>query len=96
METILIARERETGKDVVLAGREVPYPQQRDLYREFASPIHERFSNVALVYVTPCKKPLKLISQDEHDARARQQKAMEEATKPAPKKQPRKKNQPAD
>jgi hypothetical protein len=61
-ETILIARNRKTGKDVLLAGREIPYPQQRDQYYEFTGGVHKDYDRVAIVRLDPVKKPLKLIT----------------------------------
>ncbi len=90
METILIARERATGKDVILVGRDASFPEQRAAYREFSGPTHEKYSSVVLVYLNPCKKPLKLLSQAEHEERAKKHaalvKASEAPANPAPEK----------
>lgn len=71
METILIARDRKTGKDVLLAGRDVPYPVQNEKYRTFANPVNDEYESVRLVYVPDCKKPLKFITQAEAERRAK-------------------------
>jgi len=69
-ETILIASDRKTGKDVLLCGREVPFPEQRERYEEFNSQTHEEYSSVALVYLQPAKKPLQFLSEAEVKSRA--------------------------
>jgi hypothetical protein len=69
-KTILIATNRKTGKEVILAGSEAGYPAQRDQYREFTSDVHEEYSHVGLYNLVPVKKPLKLISKAEKDERA--------------------------
>lgn len=68
-ETILIARDRKTGKDVLLAGREVPFVKQYERYRNLATQVNEEFSGAVLLYPTHCKKPLKFVTKSELDAR---------------------------
>lgn len=65
IETILIARDRKTGKDVLLAGREVPFRGQLEAYKKLAGPVNDDYSNVILAVVQPSKKPLKFITNDE-------------------------------
>jgi hypothetical protein len=95
-ETILIARNRKTGKDAILLGRDASFSEQKAAYKEFSGGVHNEFDRVALVNVIPAKKPLKLITQDEHEARitahAEQVKAeaTDEAEKPAHKKKGKK------
>lgn len=74
-ETILIARDRKTGKDVILADRSVSFPEQRAKYREFNGTVNEEYDRVALVYLDPCKKPLKFITAEEQQARAKKHEA---------------------
>jgi len=83
-QTFLIARDRKSGKDVLLAVSDVPYREQIALYREFNEQTHERYSSVVLLGFNPIKKPLRFLTgaelkarQDQHDAQvaeeARQQ-----------------------
>lgn len=69
IETILIARDRKTGKDVLLAGREFQFRQQLEQYKKLCGAVNEDFSNVVLAQVQPHKKPLKLITKADKDAR---------------------------
>ncbi|MGC3961315.1 MAG: hypothetical protein QM813_26330 [Verrucomicrobiota bacterium] len=78
IETILIARDRKTGKDVLLAGREVPFRKQLDTYKDLCGSHNDTYSTVALAQVQPHKKPLKFVTKAESDAR---KKDAEEAEK---------------
>jgi hypothetical protein len=69
IETILIARNRKTGKDEILAGRDTTFPKQLAAYRKFDSAVHEEYDRVALVQTVPLKKPLKLVTKGEMESR---------------------------
>lgn len=69
IETILIARDRKTGKDVLLAGRDVPFRKQLEAYKELCGPHSDTYETVVLAQVQPHKKPLKFITKAEHAAR---------------------------
>lgn len=70
IETILIARKAKTGETVVLAGLETSYPEQIAKYRGFATGQHEEFSSVGIFSLNPVKKPLRLVTKAEANARA--------------------------
>lgn len=76
METILIGRDRSTGKDVIIAGREVPYPQKMARYKELAATINtgnDEFSNVVLIQDQHIKKPLKFLTKAQAEERSKAQ-----------------------
>lgn len=75
IETILIARDRKTGKDILLAGREVPFRGQLEKYKELAGTVSDDYSNAILAVVQPHKKPLKFITKTEGEDRAKVQAA---------------------
>jgi len=70
IETILIARDRKTGKDILLCGREVKITEQIAAYKELSSP-NDEFENAVLADVNPRKKPLKFLTKAESEARAK-------------------------
>jgi len=71
IETILIARDRKTGKDVLLAGREVPFREQVEAYKKLAGPQNDTYETATLAQVQPSKKPLKFITKTEGEQRAK-------------------------
>lgn len=102
IETILIARDRKTGKDVLIAGRDVPFRQQLDQYKKLCGAVNDDYQNAVLAQVQPHKKPLKFITEAEKEARDKtQQEAVAAAEKSAnaekaAKKSPAKKKNAAD
>lgn len=72
IETILIARDRKTGKDILLAGREVPFRQQLEEYKKLCKPQNEDYSQVLLASAQPHKKPLKFITKAQAEAREKE------------------------
>lgn len=71
IETILIATERKSGKDVLLAGSEVPFRQQLEQYKKLYGSVNDDYSRVILATVSPHKKPLKFITKTEGEERAK-------------------------
>ena len=69
IETILIATERKSGKDVLLAGSEVPFREQLEKYKKLCGSVNDGFSRVVLATVQPHKKPLKFITKTEAESR---------------------------
>lgn len=65
IETILLAKDRKTGKDVLLCGREVPMREQVELYKELAGPTSEEFSDALFAQLVPHKKRLRFVTSDE-------------------------------
>ena len=65
IKTILIGRDRKSGKDVLLAGTEVPMDKQVALYKEFKGDSNDHYSNVNLFHAQDYKKPLKFITSEE-------------------------------
>jgi len=99
IETILIARDRKTGKDVLLAGREVPFRKQLEAYKELCGSQNDDYATAVLAQVQPQKKPLKFVTKAEAEARAKEAKKLEESTKAeaeAKAKSPAKKKNAAD
>lgn len=54
--TILIGTNRETGKDELIAGRDVGFQEQTESYRKLAVGDGKKYSNVLLAYVEPAKR----------------------------------------
>lgn len=71
IETILIATERKSGKDVLLAGSEVPFREQLEKYKKLCGSVNDYYSRVVLATVQPHKKPLKFITKTEGEERAK-------------------------
>jgi len=74
MLTILIARDRKTGKDIILADRQVPFAKQLELRNELENP-NEKYSDALMLYVTPAKAPLKFSTKKEIEDREEAHKA---------------------
>ena len=87
-KTLLIARLRSTGKDIILADTNVSFPEQRAMYLEFNSQVNEKYESVSLVTAEPALKPLRFFTQAQMDKRAKDQKAAEQAEENAKKQKP--------
>ena len=71
IETILLARERKSGKQVVLMGGEVEFYAQKTKLHEFDPVVNDEYSTVGLYQLVPQKKVLKLVTTAEAKAAAK-------------------------
>lgn len=78
---LVIGKNRETGKDEILAGRDVPYQEQITLYRKLGeSKVNDQYSDVALIYANDhCKRPLRFISTKEAEEQKQKAAAIQKA-----------------
>lgn len=55
MNTLVIGRNRKTGKDEILADSTVPYPRQKEIY-ESHSEVSDKFDRVGIYTLDPVKR----------------------------------------
>ena len=70
IETILLARERKSGKQVVLMGSEIEFHVQKSKLHEFDPSVNDEFSSVGLYQLVAQKKVLRLMTSAEAKALA--------------------------
>jgi hypothetical protein len=66
MKTILIARSRKTGRDVLVLDREAPLSDQKKALHAMYGPANDEFSEAVVAYVTPCSPTMKFASSEDH------------------------------
>ena len=66
IQTILLARVRKSGEQVVLLGSEVDFSKQKAELHKFDSAVHKEYDTVGLYQLVPQKKVLKLMTPEEH------------------------------
>ena len=70
IETILLARKRKTGEQVVLLGSDKHFSEQKAELDKYIGDSHEEYDRVGLYQIVPQKRVLKLLSKSESDADA--------------------------
>jgi hypothetical protein len=70
IETILLARERKSGKQVVLMGSETEFQAQKDKLHTFGPDVNDEYDRVGLYQLAAQKKVLKLVTTAEFKAAA--------------------------
>ena len=84
IETILLARNRKTGKQEILMGSETEFHAQKSKLHEYDPETNEDFDRIGLYQLVPQKKVLKLVTKKElSDLKAKHQKTIDDAAKPA-------------
>lgn len=81
--TILLARDRKTGRDVILAGRDTPFPAQNAAYLKVHPIVNDEYDLVGLFELVPVKKPHRLVTTAEFEAQNAAAKAAAAAAAPA-------------
>jgi hypothetical protein len=64
MQTILIARNRQTGRDELLADRTVHLSEQKDMLRKLYGPHNDDYSEAVVAYVTACGPVMKFATKE--------------------------------